>query len=304
MILIPPDRTATIANRLCGYCGEEIGRRERTRDHVVARRFVPEGTLMNSCNVGLWACAGCNGLKSGLEDDISAITMMPDVYGRFARDDTRLRRTAARKLKGAVSIDTRKPVAKSRPNIGFNMPFANASMSMNYVGAPRIADERAAQLAWMQIQGFWFFQTFERGRGHGKFLPAKDFHFAGMANRADWGNERIATFTTVFLGLEPQFHATLADGYFRAGIRGFPDGENLAWAIEWNEMTRCYGYWGPGASRRVRALPEPRMEFLAGDTTNGIAVRREVSLSEADDRLFKAPAEMADAVIPERPHWL
>lgn len=305
MILLPTDRTIMIANTLCPYCGGELRARDRTRDHVLARKFVPQGTLVNSANIGLWACSICNGLKSQLEDDISAITMLPDTNGRFARNDERLRRSSARKARGSVSAATRKRVEHSHPRMNLNLPIQNASLNVGFTGHPEIDDERAAQLAWMQLQGFWFFQGFDRSLGWGARLTAADFHLVGLVSRADWGNPQIRAFESEMKSLDPQLHAVLAEGYFRATVRRYPGEQTLAWAVEWNEAFRCFGYWGPirACEEKAESLPALEMTFLAGDTTNGIAFRIETALAEEDDTLFDPPPEMMAATMPETPHW-
>ena len=303
MILLPTDRTISIANGWCAYCSRPLTARTRTRDHLLARRFVPQGTLLNSFNIGLWACGNCNTRKSRLEDDISAITMQPNVDGIYARDDDRLRRTAERKARGSISADTGIHVARSRPKLNVNLPFGLASTNIEFTGAARIDDARAEQLAWLQVQGIFYFQTFRRELGRGRLLQRQNFHMACIASRADWGNPRMRAFMSAATA-EPQFHATLADGYFRAWLRARADGL-LAWAVEWNESYRCVGFWGDPAvcQAAIAALPELEVEFVAGDTTNGLAFRIETALPDDEDDLFEPPPEMALATIPATPHW-
>jgi hypothetical protein len=53
-------------------------------------KFVPKGTLENQWNLILNACRNCNGRKADLENDISAITMQPDVLGKHFGDHPQL----------------------------------------------------------------------------------------------------------------------------------------------------------------------------------------------------------------------
>src|SRR5436190_13092900 len=106
-----PDRPIRLYNAACPYCDKTFGPGlKKTCDHVVARDFVPRGSL--GWNVILNACRACNGLKSALENDLSAITMQPDLMGRYPDDDPVLRAAAERKAAGAISELTKKPVQK------------------------------------------------------------------------------------------------------------------------------------------------------------------------------------------------
>ena len=169
MIRLPTSRTLTIPNEICAYCGIALLSSNRSRDHVLSRKFVPHGTLHNSCNIGIWTCKKCNGFKSELEDDISAITMLIGPDGKFARDDERLINTSARKQKGAISKATKRRVAESHPEMKADIPFGAGLFSFNFVAQPTIEEQRAARLAWLQIQGIWFYQTYDPAAKRGKF---------------------------------------------------------------------------------------------------------------------------------------
>jgi hypothetical protein len=155
------------------------------------------------------------------------------------------------------------------------------------------------------LQGFWFFQGFNRAKGWGASLPTAKFHMIGLVSRADWGNPQIRAFASQMSSLDPQLHGVLADGYFRASIGRFDREDTLAWALEWNEAFRCFGYWGEPAIclSKIAKLPKLEMSFLAGDTMNGIATREQVPLAKDDDCLFRTPKEFASASLPEKPHW-
>lgn len=297
MIRLPTDRTQTLPNTRCPYCGVELNSKNRSRDHVVARKFVPEGTLVNTLNIGLWSCRRCNGQKSALEDDISAITMMPGPDGTYARDDDRLVRTSQRKLRGSISADTRKKVADSHPKSQIRMPFGGAEISFSFTGQPRIDDERAVRLAWSHIQGLWFHQTYDKDRGFGRFLLLEKFALVGVVSRFDWGNVQVASFVKQIEDWEHQTFACLADGYFRAVVKGSPDGDTLAWAVEWNDAYRVFGYWSQGESWQSHFddLAPLKPDHMIGDTTNGWASRREIPLpKDEDDGLFAHPPDFED----------
>jgi hypothetical protein len=83
---LPPATPIRLNNVRCPYCGTDVST-NRTAEHVIGRRFVPKGMLNGEWNLILWACEVCNGRTSDLEDDISAITMQRDVFGRHADDE-------------------------------------------------------------------------------------------------------------------------------------------------------------------------------------------------------------------------
>src|SRR6266550_9402360 len=111
MNVLPPNRAVRLDNRTCLYCGlAEAEENPFTVEHVVGRRFVPKGSLDKSWALIGNACLRCNSRKSDLEDDISAITLQPNLGERHA--DPLLEAEAARKAKGSVSRRTRKRVGE------------------------------------------------------------------------------------------------------------------------------------------------------------------------------------------------
>lgn len=91
-------------NTACVYCSTPFTTDvAATKEHVIGRNFVPRGTLAGEWNLIVNACRDCNEKKARLEDDISAITMQPDIAGRHAVDDPRLRNEATRKGKASIA---------------------------------------------------------------------------------------------------------------------------------------------------------------------------------------------------------
>ena len=97
-----PKSPIRLANVNCPYCGRDLTDKTRTKEHVISKRFVPKGTFDGSWNLILNACRACNNAKSDLEDDISAITMQPDPFGRFA--DPKLQSEAERKRRNSMMV--------------------------------------------------------------------------------------------------------------------------------------------------------------------------------------------------------
>src|SRR5271154_4986865 len=99
----PTDKPIILDNSTCVYCGTTLEADNTTREHVVGRKFVPKGTLDRQWSLIVQACRACNEAKADLEDDISAVTMQPDVLGRHASQDDLLIRESVRKAGGSVS---------------------------------------------------------------------------------------------------------------------------------------------------------------------------------------------------------
>lgn len=300
-----PDKPVSLPNRKCAYCGVELERKTSTRDHVVARRFVPEGTLATGFFLQVKSCRPCNDRKAALEDDISIITMLPDTRGHYVRDDERLRRTVARKSKGAFSPATRRLAAQSYNKIDASVPIGGG-VSMTYSGLamPTLEDQRVARLAYYHVQGFTHFRSYDVERGHGRWLEPGEFLAIGHLTKEDWGNPRITAFAAATRSWEPVCTAVLADGYFRHEMRRKPDSELASWAVEWNGRYRVFGLYGPVGERDafVAALPDEQVDFAWGDTTNGFAWRAETPIADEDDQLFDLPDDWDDRPFAT-PHW-
>ena len=300
-----PEKPVCLPGRFCTYCGKDLNRRSSTKDHVVARNFVPEGTLVSGFFLQVRACRPCNDRKAALEDDISLITMLPDTAGNYARDDERLRRTVARKAKGSVSAATRRLAALSYNKIDASMPLGDGvSLTYSGIAMPSIDDQRIGRMAYYHVQGFRFFGTFNSELGRGSWIQPADFLVLGHLIEADWGNPRIRHFMTDTSAWEPICIAILADGYFRLVLRKHPTLELRSWALEWNGRLRVFGVHGEEGARDAFAagMPKVRPDFIWGDTTNGFATRIDTPISDEDDDLFDPPRDFADRPYTAG-HW-
>jgi len=94
---------AVLTNKTCPYCGTILSPENQTKEHVIGRRFVPRGSLNKHWNLIVRACTICNGIKSDLEDDLSAVTLHPDAFGRSPSPDPRVVDDAQRKAAGSIS---------------------------------------------------------------------------------------------------------------------------------------------------------------------------------------------------------
>ena len=105
-------RITKLDNECCVYCNKSF-KYDKTKEHVIGRNFVPKKTLENKWNLIFNTCNKCNNKKSDLEDDISAITMQPDLLGKYPIDDERLYETSNRKRKKSISRKTNLSIEKS-----------------------------------------------------------------------------------------------------------------------------------------------------------------------------------------------
>lgn len=107
VIILSNKKPTILDNIICPYCGREAEPNDPfTDEHVIGRRFVPKGSLAAGWSLIMKAHQSCNNQKSDLEDDISAITLLPDL-GK-PHDQPELSALAARKAAGALNRRTKK----------------------------------------------------------------------------------------------------------------------------------------------------------------------------------------------------
>ncbi len=279
----PAGKPLRLRNETCVYCGVEFGPgQKRTKEHVIGRDFVPEVDFSVQWNLIVNACEGCNTEKSDLEGELAALTMQPDVLGRFAHDDERLARESVRKGRGAISARTGKPVIESQERFtikGELMP--GVTVSFGFVGPAQSVRDRVLRLAELHLRAFFYLITYDRqtrrgGGPSGAFLPLS------IASKQDWGNAVLQAFQNQIKDWPFRVHALAADGYFKLIIRRRENSELWAWALEWNRNLRLAGFLGDESAVRevVARLPPLR---------DPKAYRKEVPLPEDDDILFDGP---------------
>ncbi len=272
-------------NRSCIYCGRDFGDGvPRTKEHVIGRNFVPEGSFKaNDWNLIVGACGACNIRKSALEGEISAITLQPAIG--TAHLDKTLSLLAARKASKACSHVTGKTIGESRETFGFKYSLApNASMTLGFVGPPRLVPDRVMALASAQIQAFFYFLTYDKSQGRGSFLPG-GISWSAFAQRDDWGNAKLLAFASLTKNWIGRVSGNAAEHYFRIVIKRDPSGIELwSFALEWNQNLRIIGFFGDkrSAAERVAGLPSFEWRRLDGTTR----VREETPLGSSEDVLF------------------
>ena len=290
MITYPINKIVQLKNLTCPYCGRPFSDDlPFTKEHVVGRKFVPNGTLHGMPNLLLRACAPCNGAKSDLEDDLSVISMHPDAHGRFAVDDARLRDAVQRKANKAISRRTRKPVAAGDPPLIINGTMGpSISMTFTMHAPPQADDARLFALARAQLMGFFYWLTYQpaESRGHwwlGDYFPLLTIR------RPDWGNPQLRWFETHTKTWAGRLMFVTADGFYKVWIRRETETSLVwAWAMEWNQNFRLAGFFGdPDAVQtHIAALPALAMDTLHDSPGRSLRMRLDTPLLDADDKLF------------------
>lgn len=267
-----------LQNVNCPYCGAVLDD-GATKEHLVARRFVPKGSLENSRNIILRACSGCNVHKSDLEDDLSAISMGVHLLPM----DSSVLANGEKKLKGSLSRRTKKPLALSSETTEVTSSFGpQVTIKATFVAPPQPDEERVFELARMQLMGLFFALTYDSQTRRGGFWPGV---FAPMlfTMRQDWGHPRHVWFMKKVNHWEQRIAGYFADGYFKFVIRRNTELEVWAWALEWNRNFRVVGFFGNqnGIEEMTADAPDVVMQHHGG-----MRFRLEVPLTEADDCLF------------------
>jgi len=278
-------------NKRCPYCGVALTTDNSTKEHVIGRRFVPRGKLEGQWNLILRACRPCNVRKSDLEDDISAISMQPDMWGRFAVDDEALRKESQRKARNSISRLSKKAVAESRSQLEFKAPFmGQGTMTATFTGPPQAQSERVFELAQMQVAAFFHLITYNREQQTGGYMLGGYFPIM-EALRSDWGNPVHRTFMDQVVEWEPRFMGPGADGFFKIIIRRHPTLVCWSWAVEWNHKIRVIGFAGerPAVEEVAKAIPPLQVQSMYEGLRSSFRLRHEVSISDDDDRLFYWP---------------
>jgi len=285
----PARQAIRLRNLVCPYCGCNLTPANTTKEHVVGRRFVPKGKLNGHWNLILNACGPCNNRKADLENDISAITLQPE-HGEVHPDyDDASQKEAARKAVKAISRRTRKLVKDSQENMNLNLPFgSNWKIEFNFTSPPQIDDDRAFELARLQLAGFFNWITYQQAekRGYwwtGDYLPLM------LVRRADYGNKILLDFADAVAGWEPRVFGHTAEGFYSICIRRQPNAECWSWAIEWNGSARLVGFLGDRdvVKSIIDTLGPLQVDQFDLGSGNFIEFHSEVPLAAQDDRLFE-----------------
>ena len=282
-----PNLPIILDNVTCPYCGIALQSQTHTKDHVIARRFVPKGTLDNNWNLIVFACQPCNAKKADLEDEISAISMQPDASGRYASTDPHYVAEATRKAQGSRSRLTGAPIAQSHAQKELQMPLMGGKMTVNMVIPPQVESQRVGNLAKMQMMAFFYFVTFDAASKAGKFWRG-DFHYFPEAPRADWGRPTLRGFMDTVAEWEPRYLAFGSEDFFNVVMRKHPTADCWSWGLEWNKNFRVMGFFGERTvvDALCEQIPPTEMHLLHLNETDFVNGRFLVPLLPEHDNLF------------------
>lgn len=276
-------------NRSCIYCGCDLDKGSRTKEHVIGRRFVPKGSLAESWNLIAWACHKCNNEKSSLEDDISAITMHANAWSSTQGNDPVLESEALRKGGNSFSKRTGKRIKNSSETANVKLNFGTGvTMNIKLTAPPQHIPARLHALARYHILGFFYFLTYDETKKVGKF-PSGTIYVLDEAIQSNWGNRAHLSFMQKVLSWDDRLIAPgLANGYFRAAIRRRFDTNCFSWAFEWNKNLRMIGFFGNEIDTRPEfdSIPGIRQKPQIGDENFGFSVSEDIPIKESDDVLF------------------
>lgn len=285
---LPGNRPIILRNCTCPYCAVPLDDRNRTKEHVIGRRFVPVGSLDRRWNLILRACQGCNNRKSDLEDDIAAVSLQPTATGQYARPEGPYVADAQRRAAKTFSRRTRKLVRDSGEKLNIeSAPMPGVRMTFDVRTQPQADKERVFELAQFHVRGFFYFITYDQLTRSGRFWRG-EFIPLLFSPRTDWGNVVQRAFMNAVVEWEPQFLGGTADGMFKVIIRKHPGEEFFAWALEWNENMRVVGFIGEVdiATTIAGAFPKFNMSMVPQPDGSQIGFRIERALSQDDDRMF------------------
>ena len=284
-----PNSPVILDNKSCVYCGVQITSETESKEHVIGRRFVPKGKLNGQWNLIVKACKECNGKKSDLENDISAITMQADAWGRHVSEDKFLADEAIRKAQNSISRRTGKPIKDSSETLKIKARFApGVEFTFGFTSPPQLASERVYELARLQLMAFFYFVTYNQQTQKGGFWLGGYFPIL-EAPRSDWGNPVHRSFMDAVVGWEPRFLGIGADGFFKIIIRRHPSAVCWAWGLEWNQKYRVVGFFGKQetAQEIANAFPPLGARTLVQNSNEYVKFKEEKELEEENDSLFQ-----------------
>jgi hypothetical protein len=279
-----------LPNVTCCYCRTPLADVVSDTEHVIARRFVPIGTLQKSWNLIAQACKRCNNRKSDLEDDMAVLSLQHYPFdGTDPIYDAHVRE-CLEKASRTHSRHSKKPVSESIERSTLEMPLGPAVMTVGLIAAPQVNDDRAFDLANMHAMAFFYLLTYRAEERRGALWPGGGFFTTDVAARSDWGNPIQRWFIDTAAPWHPRLHVTAAQGFFKVAIRKNPDVPVWSCALEWNEGIRVVAFFGEEEPALAIGREMPRLftaeHVILRSAERITSIRTEVPISSDDDRMF------------------
>lgn len=277
-------RSAQLSNALCLYCGQLLtgpGAPSSDKEHLIARNFVPTGTMTDlSFNFLFRACRECNARKADAERHVSSVTL----FNSPAREvDSRAELAATRKGR-ADFHPTKRGVLIQNAHKELKVEHQHPLMKISFTGVapPQIDRNCAGEVAFCHIQGLFALITTTdyRDPQRMQLLPQDQFIWYDMYPHHDWGNPQATELAHRVESWECVANIVSAEGYFKAIMRR--NATSWFWALEWNKQLRLVG--GINQSRMQVFEQLPSEGWIP--TPKG-RMRRQVPLDPTSDLLFE-----------------
>lgn len=273
------------SNQRCLYCGSFLGEElkiESNKEHLIAREFVPKGSLSDKCfNFIFRACIVCNSKKADIERHISSATMINSSARSVSQEIDQL---ALNKAKKDFHPDNPgKTVIDSCGEIKFN--HGNI-MRLSYVFPPQVNPNYIKELALRHIQGIYSLITTKNRFicEESGLLSLKQLQFFGAFNEQDWGNPRILEVIERTKEWPCFFNIVTADGFFKVIMKRSCD-DGWFWALEWNKYLRVIG--GISLENKPQQLfsnlPDLDWKDFGMQGNDKIRKRLEIALNSIDE---------------------
>lgn len=282
------------SNQHCLYCGSFVGQGSpvpSNREHLVARSFVPDGTLDSRAPDFIFrACVECNTRKADAERHVSTVTL----YTSQGRSDPAIDELAVHKAAEDFHPNTRGGrVRDAILTKTIENKIGEVTFSFGLVGPPQLDQDRALFLAFTQIQAlFALVASSNPMEPDGTtLLPSDQWHYFGIFPARDWGNPQLVELANRVQHWPAVAQFETANSYFKAVVRPNPsNSDEWFWALEWNRSVRVLGaiYSGdvppsifdslpnldwkaPGPNRRIReeialAAGQPDLLFVVANS--------------------------------------
>lgn len=284
---IDANKSVRLNNVTCTYCGVKLTPKNDSKEHVVGRKFVPKGSFDSQWNLIVQACKCCNGIKSDLENDISAITL--ELCSHFHSDLPKyVIADSKRKSNKCFSRQTKKLVKNSYKTYRTHFPLARKiGLNLNHQAPPQLDEIRCFELARYHLMAFFYFITFNDETKKGGFWQ-EGYHPAFIAPYTDWGNVEQVSFMKSVCEWEPRWRGITANGFFKGIIKKHPSEKCWSWALEWNKSCRLVGFFGcrKTAEEVVEKIPNLHWKQLHINGMGNNFFRKEKMLDASDDCLF------------------
>lgn len=271
------------SNACCIYCGKLLrgtNPTESDKEHLIARNFVPIGTMNDQpFNFLFRTCRPCNARKASAERHVSSVTLF-NSPGRF--ENTKVNEIATRKGKGDFHPKKQGVLIEdAHEHTSLTTSFGQMSIKFGMVAPPQLDRDLVREVAFSHIQGLFTLICTEDYLDPLKmrFLPENQFIWFGSYTHDDWGNPQSVEIANRVCNWDCLANIESAQGYFKAIMRRSTEG--WFWALEWNRQLRLIGGIGGTCMKLFEGLPSEGWV----PTPQG-KMRQNVPLDTKDDNLF------------------